>query len=80
MAGTADRTDPELWEKVRKEVMRSAKGGRPGEWSARKAQMAVQEYKRRGGGYRGAKPDETAARQWKDEDWGPDPDAKDRER
>jgi hypothetical protein len=26
------------------------KGGRPGQWSARKAQMAVEEYKREGGG------------------------------
>ena len=27
------------------------KGGKPGEWSARKAQMVAKEYKAKGGGY-----------------------------
>jgi len=31
------------------------KGGRPGQWSARKAQLAVAAYKRAGGDYRGQK-------------------------
>jgi hypothetical protein len=44
MAGTAKKSDPKLWEKVKKDVTRSSKGGKPGQWSARKAQMAVQEY------------------------------------
>ena len=50
MAGTARRTDPELWETVKAEVTAGEKGGHAGQWSARKAQFAVQEYKRRGGG------------------------------
>ena len=29
------------------------KGGRPGQWSARKAQMLAKRYKAAGGGYRG---------------------------
>ena len=29
------------------------KGGRPGQWSARKAQMLAKQYKAKGGGYRG---------------------------
>jgi hypothetical protein len=65
-----ERTDPELWEAVKQELTESDKGGRPGQWSARKAQLAVQEYQRRGGGYRGEKPDDTSLRQWTDEDWG----------
>jgi hypothetical protein len=68
----AKRTDPELWEKVKAEVTRGAKGGRPGEWSARKAQMAVQAYKRRGGGYAadGPKQKDTDLAAWTREDWG----------
>ena len=50
------RTNPELWERVKDEVTAGDKGGRPGQWSARKAQLAVLEYKKRGGGYKGAKP------------------------
>jgi hypothetical protein len=35
-----------------------------------KPQLAVQEYKRRGGGYRGRKPKETSLEQWTEEEWG----------
>ena len=50
MAATAKKSDPELWEKVKAEVSAGDKGGHAGEWSARTAQFAVQEYKKRGGG------------------------------
>lgn len=71
MSETAEKTDPELWEKVKDEVTEGDKGGKPGQWSARKAQMAVQEYKREGGGYVGKKPDaDNHLKQWQDEDWG----------
>ncbi len=68
----AKRTDPELWETVKDEITRSGKGGSPGQWSARKAQMAVQAYKSRGGGYAEAGPDrdETDLHRWTEEDWG----------
>jgi len=68
----AKRTDPELWDKVKDEITRSGKGGTPGQWSARKAQMAVQAYKSRGGGYadEGPERDETDLHQWTEEDWG----------
>ncbi|MGE7417519.1 hypothetical protein [Methylobacterium tarhaniae] len=69
MAGTAKKTDPKLWEKVKKDVTRSAKGGKPGQWSARKAQMAVQEYKEEGGGYEGKKSSDNHLKQWTDEEW-----------
>ena len=71
MAATAKKTDPELWETVKDEITRGDKGGDPGEWSARKAQMAVQEYKKRGGGYLGEKPDaDNHLVQWQREEWG----------
>lgn len=48
-------TNPELREKLKEEIMASDKGGRPGQWSARKAQFLAQEYKSRGGEYIGGK-------------------------
>ncbi|SDY65488.1 DUF5872 domain-containing protein [Citreimonas salinaria] len=68
----AKKTDPKLWEKVKEEITASSKGGRKGQWSARKAQMAVQEYKRRGGGYADDGPDqeETHLHEWTEEEWG----------
>ena len=33
-------------------VMASSKGGKPGEWAARKAQMVAKKYKAAGGGYK----------------------------
>jgi hypothetical protein len=44
------------------------KGGRPGQWSARKAQMAVEEYKREGGGYVGSKSESNSLVKWTEED------------
>jgi hypothetical protein len=70
MAGTAEKTDPDLWEKVKQEVTAGAKGGEKGEWSARKAQMAVVEYKRRGGGYKGKKDPHNHLHEWTEEEWG----------
>jgi hypothetical protein len=70
MASSAQKTDPKLWEQVKRRVTRSSKGGDPGEWSARKAQMAVQEYKKAGGGYVGKKKEDNSLQQWTKEDWG----------
>ena len=70
MASTARRTDPELWEEVKAEVTAGGKGGRKGQWSARKAQVAVQAYQQRGGGYEGPKRADNSLRQWTEEDWG----------
>ena len=69
MSKTAQKTDPKLWEKVKSEVTRGGKGGDPGQWSARKPQLAVQEYKKRGGGYLGKKSDDNSLKQWSDDDW-----------
>jgi hypothetical protein len=45
-------TKPELREKIKKEVIAGDKGGRPGQWSARKAQLVTHEYEAEGGGYK----------------------------
>lgn len=70
MSDTAERTDPDLWEKVKDEITAGARGGKKGQWSARKAQMAVAEYKKRGGGYKGGKDEDNSLHQWSEEDWG----------
>jgi hypothetical protein len=69
MSTTAERDDPALWEKVKQEVTDGGKGGEPGEWSARKAQLAVAEYKRRGGGYVGGKDPHNSLHEWSEEKW-----------
>jgi hypothetical protein len=70
MAGTAEKTDPKLWDRVKKEVTASEKGGRTGQWSARKAQLASSEYKKKGSGYKGPKKADNHLAQWTEEDWG----------
>lgn len=70
MATTAEKTDPKLWEKVKTEVTEGNKGGKPGQWSARKAQLATQDYKKEGGGYKGAKSSDNHLTQWTEEAWG----------
>ena len=70
MAATAKKTDPKLWDKVKEEVQAGDKGGEKGEWSARKAQMAVQEYKKRGGKYEGKKDPHNHLAEWTKEEWG----------
>lgn len=70
MAGTAEKTNPELWDKIKAEVTAGSKGGEPGEWSARKAQLAVHEYKAAGGGYKGKKDPHNHLTEWTGEEWG----------
>ncbi|MGJ3626496.1 hypothetical protein AB5I41_05645 [Sphingomonas sp. MMS24-JH45] len=48
MSETAEKTDPKLWEKGEGRSHRRREGRQEGEWSARKAQLAVAEYKKRG--------------------------------
>ena len=70
MSETAEKTDPKLWEKVKTEVTKGDKGGKPGQWSARKAQLAVNEYKHEGGGYEGKKDPHNHLVEWAKEEWG----------
>jgi len=70
MTDTAEKTDPDLWDKVKTEVTEGDKGDKAGQWSARKAQIATQEYKKEGGGYKGKKTADNHLTQWTREDWG----------
>lgn len=45
-------TKPEMRKALFKKIKAGTKGGDPGEWSARKAQLLASEYKKKGGGYK----------------------------
>tara|TARA_B100002019_G_C20828545_1_gene384085 strand:+ start:164 stop:355 length:192 start_codon:yes stop_codon:yes gene_type:complete len=45
-------TKPTLRKRLFRAILAGGKGGRPGQWSARKAQMLARKYKAAGGGYR----------------------------
>lgn len=45
-------TKPGMRKSLFNSIKSGGKGGAPGQWSARKAQMLALQYKKRGGGYR----------------------------
>jgi len=45
-------TKPTMRKNLFKKIKASSKCGKPGQWSARKAQMLAKEYKAKGGGYK----------------------------
>ncbi len=63
-------TDPALREKIKREVVAGDKGGRAGQWSARKAQLVAHEYEAQGGGYKHARDEaQQSLKDWGDEHW-----------
>jgi len=45
-------TKPELRRRLFNKIKAGSRGGKPGQWSARKAQLLALEYKKAGGGYK----------------------------
>ncbi len=45
-------TKPEMRKRLFKKILAGDKGGKKGQWSARKAQMLAKQYKAAGGGYK----------------------------
>tara|TARA_Y100001937_G_scaffold126897_1_gene197420 strand:- start:862 stop:1128 length:267 start_codon:yes stop_codon:yes gene_type:complete len=45
-------TKPAMRKRIFNRIKAGGKGGRPGQWSARKAQMLASAYKKAGGGYK----------------------------
>ena len=45
-------TKPAMRKRLFTKIKAGSKGGRAGQWSARKAQMLARQYKAKGGGYR----------------------------
>ena len=63
-------TDPELRRKLKDDIQASSKGGKKGQWSARKSQLLVQAYEKHGGGYKGDKSDAAKSLEsWTNENW-----------
>lgn len=66
---TAKKSNPGLWKRIVAAVKAAAQGGRPGQWSARKAQIAVARYKKSGGGYKGPKKASNSLSKWSKQKW-----------
>ena len=63
-------TKPTLRNKIKNQVMAGSQGGKPGQWSARKAQLVAQKYEKAGGGYSGAKTKaQSNLSKWTNEKW-----------
>ena len=45
-------TKPTMRKALFNKIKADSKGGKPGQWSARKAQMLAKQYKEKGGGYK----------------------------
>ena len=64
-------TKPGLRETLKEKIKSGDKGGRPGQWSARKAQLLATEYKKEGGDYQGGglSEEQKHLRDWIEEKW-----------
>ncbi len=63
-------TDPELRDRIKEQILVGNKGGKPGQWSARKAQMVATEYEHRGGGYKHERTEaQEHLHEWTEEKW-----------
>ena len=66
---SAKRTKESMWKRIVSSVKSGSKGGRPGQWSARKAQIATARYKKAGGGYKGKKSASNKLSKWSKQKW-----------
>ena len=66
---SAKKTKEAMWKRIVASVKAGGKGGRPGQWSARKAQLATSKYKKAGGGYRGKKSSSNKLTKWSKQKW-----------
>jgi len=63
-------SNPGLRKRIVAAVKAGDKGGQPGQWSARKAQIANQRYEKAGGGYSGPKTKaQSSLSKWTKEEW-----------
>ena len=70
MKHTAKKTKPGLWKRIVSRIKSQASHGTAaGQWSGRKAQAAVQAYKKAGGGDRGGGKSKTSLAKWSKQKW-----------
>lgn len=63
-------TKPQLRENLKRRIMAGDRGGAPGQWSARKAQLLAQAYKKAGGGYKGERTKkQSSLKKWTGQKW-----------
>ena len=64
-------TDPALRHRLKDKIQAGDKGGKPGQWSARKSQLLVTEYEKEGGGYnkKGRSDQQKNLEKWTGEKW-----------
>lgn len=63
-------TNSDLRERIKNEVLSSNKGGKPGQWSARKAQILARRYKAAGGSYSGGLNKKAKSlKKWTHQEW-----------
>lgn len=64
-------TNPDLRARLKQEIQAGNKGGRAGQWSARKSQLLIHEYEAQGGGYtqKGHAPQQKGLEKWTEEKW-----------
>ena len=64
-------TNPDLRARLKKEIQAGDKGGRAGQWSARKSQLLVHAYEEQGGGYANKEPapQQKNLEHWTGEKW-----------
>lgn len=63
------RTNEKLWKKIVLKIKKSSRGGKKNQWSARKAQLAVKEYKKLGGKYPDPKSKSNKLVKWTKQNW-----------
>lgn len=64
-------TKPALRERIKNRILAGGKGGKPGQWSARKAQLLAKAYEAAGGWYKGSRTKaQKSLSKWTKEEWG----------
>jgi hypothetical protein len=69
MVITSRKKNIKLWKKIVKDIKKSNKGGKPNQWSARKAQLCVKIYKEKGGKYIESKKKNNSLHKWTIQKW-----------
>jgi hypothetical protein len=65
----SNHDNQKLWDKLKDTIMKDNKGGKAGQWSARKAQLLVKMYKDAGGGFIGKKLKNNKLVKWTEQNW-----------
>jgi len=66
---TSKHSNEKLWKTLKNKIQNSSRGGLPRQWSARKAQILVREYKDQGGKFIGRRSANNSLHKWTLENW-----------